>query len=985
MSSSGHQGTDEPHLPSRLPPESDRDSRFSQSSPEPSSWASSTASFRSCTAPESSNGKSDSGRQNGSVWESFYSSPTQKSLSHSSASRQLSHTQRRNSGELSRVRRASFHSSTSPSGRRWSSITEPFCTWRTFRGKHAGSFNQGTLSTPESDASPVACAPKRASTRWTPRRASKRSSNVPTFPNMFSNGCGAPEMMPHSRSPHLPDYPDRNRSQEQIPMVHTPENGSRSGSRAPCEVSEWNRSSSARIELTSSPEAHTNKNNHRGSAVLGVQRTDGVERDGGTGEGPSSHFSSHFTGGLAAAVVGVRTLLPKVGTIWSRVSDSVWRMVVVVGGTSICCSCVTVFFLAVASMSFLLLSAYVTPPPLAEFPVYFDYFPALSEALSTSPFVSENFVPPTPTSSVAASIPSPVSSPKSSVPMSSWIQVNSTWSVSIPSAILVDEDSHGGSAFRRRCSTGELSPFWSYLCHPSVLDLLVRRPARVHRNPRTWEERGEFVGLSDSGRDFDIPVSVDSSSEHEKVWRGVSWNSSPGAFEASGDFPWSSYLMPGSSSIAVAAVPFSNRSWEFLPADAQMYAPPAPLSVHGKTKRAPVPRMAQSTGEDEDLSASFFATLDASQLPADNNLDVYLTTSYPLNRWNSQLPPVMLSLLLFSSNHTPVAKATRSLLPGTPTDRMARSAAVVPEHSWTSWLAPSSWFATVFSLFPLTFFRAPETRPTDVFSSMLFFEAFPFPLTRRVQYAQVLMYPPLHASRAALVFVPKLHGFRAFLAAHWSAVLFFLVVCLFFCCASCTCCGALGLTYFVLPLGINDLDDGSNAHIPHGGDNTTTERNQNHDNSPRSRHGSLPCSCRACAPLGQTQSPDGISRPNEAVPLGGCELVPRQVTNSVQDGGREPRLMDASKDLPANDGKNHPCSDQEQHRFAPDVNQEGTAREARVDFELLKQERQMDHKEGESSSLVENELDATLPPSLAGEAKARGLELRKRRPSARDD
>ncbi|KEP62467.1 UNVERIFIED_CONTAM: hypothetical protein HHA_208360 [Hammondia hammondi] len=985
MSPSGRQGADEPHLASRVPSESDSVPQFSPSSPEPSLWASSPASFRRCTAPESSNGKNDSERQNGSVWESFYSSPTQKSPSHSSYSRQLSETQRRNSGDLSRVRRASYHSSTSPGGRRWSSVTEPLCTWSTFRGEHAGSFNQGTVSTPESDASPVACAPKRASTRWTPRRASKGSSNLATFPNMFSNGCGAPEMMPHSRNSHIPDYPDPNRSQEQIPRVHTPENGSGSGSQAPCEVSERNCSSSTSIELTSSPEAHADKNNSRESPVLGVQRTGGEERGGGTGEGPSPHFSSHFTGGLAAVVAGVRTLLPKVGAIWSRVSDSVWRMVVVVGGTSMCCSCVTVFFLAVAFMSFLLLSAYVTPPPLAEFPIYFDYFPALSEALSTSPFVSENLALPTPTSSVSASISSPVSSPQSSVPMSSSIQVNSTWSVSIPSAILVDEDSHGGSAFRRRCSTGEISAFWSYLCHPSVLDLLVRRPARVHRNPRIWEERGDFAGLSDSGRDFDNPGSVDSSSERENVWRDVSRNSFPGAFEASGDFPWSSYLMPGSSSIAVAAVPFSNRSWEFLPADAQMYAPPVPLSVHGKTKHARVPRMTQSTGEEENLSASFFATLDASQLPADNNLDVYLTTSYPLNRWNSQLPPVMLSLLLFSSNHTPVAKATRSLLPGTPTDRMARSAAVVPEHSWSSWLSPSSWFATVFSLFPLTFFRAPETRPTDVFSSMLFFEAFPFPLTRRVQYAQVLMYPPLHASRAALVFVPKLHGFRAFLAAHWSAVLFSLFVCLFFCCASCTCCGALGLTYFVLPLGINDLDDGSNAHILHGGGNTTTERNPNHDTSPRSRHGSFPRSCRACAPLGQTQSPEGISRPNEAVPLGGCGFVPRQVTNSVQDGGREPRLMDASKALPSNDGKNHLCSDREQHRFAPDVNQERTAHEARVDFELLKQERQMDHREGESSSLVGNKVDATLPPSFAGGAKARGLELRKRTPTARDD
>ncbi|CBZ49817.1 conserved hypothetical protein [Neospora caninum Liverpool] len=947
MNAFAREGIDDPH---QLRGVSSESGFLSRSSSAPSFLYWSPASFQSCTdVPESSTCKVDALGQNRPLLASCHFSQTPETLPHCAFSRQLPQS---SCGEPGRAQRASSYPCASPSCSQWR-----------FADGQSSDASQGTSSA-QSDPSRPAFVPGMWQCR-APRRATTGSVGAGPSPNAVSARRDATQT-PHCRRSRLVDFASRS---TEIASPQTPENGSGSGARAPREASEQ-RLPPAQHSQPSSPLAPSYVNNRRDTFLFGVGRRGGVEQGDGEREGPSFLSPPDPAGEVAAVVTWARTLLPNPGAIWSRISDSVWRGAVILGGTGICCSCVSLLFLSLGFLSFAVLSAFVTPPPLAEFPIHFDYFPALSEALSSSPFVLENspHVP-----SVAST--STTSPSNSSVPLPSSIQVNSTRSVSIPSSVLEGAELHGGSAVERRCSAEEIGPLRSYLCYPSFLDLFVPRSAQAHHSWSPWRGSGDGVSRPDAAADFDNPVSPAEFVDREHVSRErLARMPSQGTAETTRDVLWASYLLPGASSIAVAAVPFSNRSWEFLPADAQMYAPPAPFSFHGKTKGGRVSRMTYSSGREEDVPASFFAKLDASQLPADYNLDVYLTTSYPMNNWNSQLPPVMLSLLLFSSSHTPVAKATRSLLPDSPTDMTVQPASVVPLHSWTSWFSPSS----LFSLFLPTFFRAPETRPPNVSTSLLFFEAFPFALTRRVKYAQVLMYPPLRASRAALVFVPKLHGFRAFLASHWTAAVFLLVLVLFSCCASCVCCGTLGLTYFVIPLGTNDADEGNTVHSLRESGNSATGRNPHPNGSRPAAAGSLRRSSSAWDPV-QAQWPEGISRPREAVPSTGRGLVQGEKEGS--------RLMRGSRGLPANEGENHLCTEPQQQRPAPDVDEKGVADEHNC-VEFLEQPGgERNDGEVETFPSAENKLGASaiLRPSPARAGCGAGLELRRRRPTAIDD
>ncbi|PHJ21497.1 transmembrane protein [Cystoisospora suis] len=475
---------------------------------------------------------------------------------------------------------------------------------------------------------------------------------------------------------------------------------------------------------------------------------------------------------------------------WTPVSHSVWRVILSVLGTCACWSGTTWFFTLVGVVFFFVFKAYTTSPPLAVFPVYFDYIPALSEALSKSAFPFED--------STTSYFPQrggndTITEEFCSATVS---RANSTESLCAP--FFTEKRAHESRGVDGKVSSApEANPLQR---HPSALHTSSVLPVTCVPPLQSFG-CSQFVQAPNA---FSFPCAT------EGVWSDMKQKNSFSHLQGNvgeslngGSLPF--FLFPAPSSVAIAAVPFSNRSWEFIPLDTQMYVPPSPLSQIAKSRglRHPVSSPASTVKDSEGLPASFFVNLDKSRLPKDHHLDVSLTLSYPWSDHNRRLPPVMFSVVLFTPDHRPIAKATRPLL----------TSGVAGDAGGTTGLSGIS-FSSFDLLSTVTYFAPAFLRDRLLglagsnigAASIVFFESFPLDLIPHLKYAQVLMYPPLHVSNAGLIMAPKLHGFRLFLASHWAIICALVTLFLLCCCALCTCCAAVGCTYLAFSVSSSEDD-----------------------------------------------------------------------------------------------------------------------------------------------------------------------------------
>lgn len=496
---------------------------------------------------------------------------------------------------------------------------------------------------------------------------------------------------------------------------------------------------------------------------------------------------------LERTLSGVQSIVFHVSALpWTSVSLSVWRVLLSFLGACACWTASTWVFTLLGFLIFLLLKTYTTSPPLAVFPVYFDYIPALSEALSKSALEGLTIVDAPQhgrNSTRTGEFCSPAVYPGSfteplSVPFLSEVQSQDSGSVG-------DKPPWAGQAghFQRHLFVSHSSPVPPGTCPPPQQpvggSLFMQEPNTLGicgATPGVWTGKRQPHCFAQA---YSIP--------------------GENADCINGTLPF--FHFSASSSVAIAAVPFSNRSWEFIPYDIEMYVPPLPLSQLGKNRRNLRDQLSSHTSIDTDhggLPVSFFVNLNKSRLPKDHHLDVFLTLSYPLSDHNKHLPPVMFSVMLFTPDHRPIAKATRPFL----TSGVVRDAGMItgsPEVSCN----PFSFLSTVTQFAP-AFLRdgiLGLAGGQPVAASIVFFESFPVDLIPHLKYAQVLMYPPLHVSTAGLIMAPKLHGVRFFLASHWASMSVLVTFFLLCSCVLCACCGTVGCTY--LAFSVSSSEEGT--------------------------------------------------------------------------------------------------------------------------------------------------------------------------------
>ncbi|KAL8427059.1 hypothetical protein Efla_005215 [Eimeria flavescens] len=236
--------------------------------------------------------------------------------------------------------------------------------------------------------------------------------------------------------------------------------------------------------------------------------------------------------------------------------------------------------------------------------------------------------------------------------------------------------------------------------------------------------------------------------------------------------------------LAVAVVPFSNRSWELLPGDAAMFAaPPLFLSSHWMQQEEQQQQQQLQEGEEPKLPAF--------------DVDIVLSVSVPAATLSSSssscsaglLPPIMVSLLLFSKEGAVVARSSRQLL-------LPAAAASVGSRL-LAWLLPAALAADSAAV------------------QLPLMELFPVSHLANLKFAAVYLYPPLPLGRASLLLLPKTHGIRLFLIRH--PYLSFLLLTLLLlaaaavtlCCCCCCCCG-----YFLAAAAAPEDKEGP---LPRGG------------------------------------------------------------------------------------------------------------------------------------------------------------------------
>lgn len=355
-----------------------------------------------------------------------------------------------------------------------------------------------------------------------------------------------------------------------------------------------------------------------------------------------------------------------------------------------------------AGVSYYLLSVYSTPPPLHEFPVYFNYFPRVAIVLSgleKGPPAFHNGPHKEPSEESSAfgkgapkeETPSLESNPLEGPPLA-------------------------GQAVHHGPSAPEPSawPLPSHLAGPQLKGLAA------------------YGGGAPSGA----------------------------ASLASVGFSLSSLEDP----LAVATIPFSNRSWELVPGDTDMFAAPdIYLSSHWMQQHQQHPQHPAVRGaspvEREDAKLPLF------------NVDLILSVSLPTNSEktirDANMPPVMLSLFLYSDGGSIVARSSRPL-------------------------PPPSCASSLFSLFLPSLFCIHRTD-----ASIYLMEHFPLSLIPHLKYARMYLYPPVPFLSATLFIQPKPEGLRLLVIQH--PYISYLILTLFLlvaaaatiCCCCCCCCGYL--------------------------------------------------------------------------------------------------------------------------------------------------------------------------------------------------
>ncbi|CDI81746.1 hypothetical protein, conserved [Eimeria acervulina] len=201
--------------------------------------------------------------------------------------------------------------------------------------------------------------------------------------------------------------------------------------------------------------------------------------------------------------------------------------------------CLSCFFLLAAATSYYLLFSYTSPPPLHQFPVYFDYYPAVGLALTSQHREPSN--------------PLPFDELRAGGPPSSWG----------PQAPAGEEDNSK--------SKNEVPP----------------SPFSQATTPAAAAAAGAAASCGVSGgllHAFD-PLGAPQGAPQRASWgpQGgpIPWRGAPGGpSDLRGGPPgesWPSF----EQSLAVATIPFSNRTWELLPEDGDLFAAPLPcVSSH---------------------------------------------------------------------------------------------------------------------------------------------------------------------------------------------------------------------------------------------------------------------------------------------------------------------------------------------------------------------------------------------------------------------
>ncbi|KAL8443234.1 hypothetical protein Emag_006021 [Eimeria magna] len=426
-----------------------------------------------------------------------------------------------------------------------------------------------------------------------------------------------------------------------------------------------------------------------------------------------------------------------------------WAVLLGLGGC-VLLGCLSSCLCAAAACSYYLLSTYSTPPPLHEFSVHFNFYPRVSQLLAAH----EQDGGPLPASGKAPS------SQPSEAPLHA-LEDRAPSPAGSPAAF----DSSASSASPQVSAGGQFEG-------ASVLDQdpsLASLPSQERGPPSNLETGAQgpppsVNPLGHLGTWGPPPLPV-LQAEQWGAPQGCGAPASvgrPGCAGEGGPFAFS--LSSLEDPVAVAIVPFSNRSWELLPGDSDMFAaPPVSLSSHWMQQQQQQNQQQQQQHQQQDGEP---------KLPA-FDVDIIMAVSVPplsssSSSSSSRFPPIMLSLLLYSGEGV----------------LLARSSRVLP-------LPSSSESSLAFRLLSLLL----PPKAAEISLPML--EMFPVGLLAQSRFARVYLYPPLPLRRAALLLQPKTHGLRRFLIGY--PYLSFLLLTLLLiaaaavaaACCCCCCCGYL--------------------------------------------------------------------------------------------------------------------------------------------------------------------------------------------------
>lgn len=347
-----------------------------------------------------------------------------------------------------------------------------------------------------------------------------------------------------------------------------------------------------------------------------------------------------------------------------------------------------------AAVSYYMLALYSTPPPLHEFPAYFDYFPRIAMALSALDGGHPAFerVPP-----------------------------------------------EGSSDTVKEAPLG--TPVLGMGCRPQEAHELFTK-----HHLSTWP----YAAHSEAPQHWRPPA-----------FGGANLGGLP-------RIPWGFPLSALEDPIAIATIPFSNRSWELLPGDGDMFAAPNVfLSSHLLQHQQQQQQQKQRRGHQHPSIRHADPEKEEMKLPV-FTVDITISLSLPIaNTKEVERPPLMVSLFLYSHDGDVVARSSRP---------------IPPSSSASSFLY--SFLPSIFGV-------------NETVTKIYLMEHFPPSLVSHLKYARLYLYPPLPLFSATLLIQPKPQGLRLFVIQHpyLSYVILTLLllaaaaaaVC--FCC--CCCCGYL--------------------------------------------------------------------------------------------------------------------------------------------------------------------------------------------------